>query len=82
MVVVKKALVEIKTGIVKNIISIEEDSKWTPPKGHYLIDKDCSIGDVYNGKIIPQVSKQIDWVKEYAESKDKTDVIARYLGLL
>lgn len=54
----RKALVEDSTGLVVNVIEIEDSSNWPIPNGHFLIvatDKG-GTGDTWNGSdfIIPE----------------------------
>lgn len=43
----RKALVETVTGLVINVIEIEDESTWSLPVGHTLMDPEGSVGPGY-----------------------------------
>lgn len=49
----RRAVVEIATGTVVNVIEIYEGANWSPPVGYYLLSEidsqQASIGDTWDG---------------------------------
>ena len=46
----RKALIELTTGMVVNIIEIEDGVNWQPSSGHKLIEAgNASLGDTWDG---------------------------------
>jgi len=89
----KKAIIRKSDGHVINVIAIEKDAKYTPPKGCYLLDEKlsekASIGKALKGSEFVDIPKpeaktnlisSVEW-KSLKEA-DKLDLIARNLGIL
>ncbi len=51
----RKALIEIATGKVVNVIELEDGANWQPPAGHYVQEAlNASPGDTWDGtKFVP-----------------------------
>ena len=46
----RKALIEIATGKVANVIILDEGANWNPPAGHEVRDAEgCGPGDTWDG---------------------------------
>ena len=85
----KRALVDSKANKVVNVIELEDDANWEPPKGHYLLDKltslDAATGDIWDGVeltrpiITPPVLPR-DLIAEIDEMKADLDKIKVELG--
>lgn len=46
----RKALIETATGLVANVVELEDGANWQPPAGHHVRDADnASPGDTWDG---------------------------------
>ncbi len=84
----RKALIETTTGMVVNIIEIEDGANWQPLAGHEIQDAlKASPGDTWDGvKFIPPppAPPPIDWKAQWVAADTaakKLSVIAKRLGL-
>ncbi len=84
----EKALIEIATGLVTNVIEIEDGADWSPPPGHELKDAEGldNIGDIWDGiKFVSKLQPVTpDWRALWLSASTdaaKLRIIARRLGL-
>jgi len=70
----RKALAEITTGKVINVIELEDKSTWQPPTGYQVLDAlNASPGDIWDGsKFVPAPPT----ASEIAAQKRQTAFIA------
>jgi hypothetical protein len=83
-----RAVMDTTTNIIVNIIAIEADSKWVPPKNCVLLSEKESeglgIGDTYKDGDIIHSEIPISNVEIYSKAvtdSERLDIIAKMLGL-
>jgi len=80
---IRKAI--IKGGEVVNVVLVNPDDKWTPPKGHKVIEHEtASVGWLYeDGKLIPphdEVPVHPDDRPEYVKARQHAFTVAESSG--
>ena len=85
----RKALIEIASGLVVNLIELEDGANWKPPAGYAVIDASSgNPGDLWDGtkfvKPPPQLAppltlEQATW--QVATAAQKLRIVGRRLGL-
>ena len=70
-------------GNVVNVIELIPGTKWTPPKGHRVVqDDDCQIGDSYDGTNFTRINMIPEPIVEEPRQPTKLDELEARIAAL